>query len=842
MTASTLVDLVKIAINTTGTGTLTLGSALAAFRGVEALSDGMTYSYSIQQFGNYEIGTGVYSATPSTLTRGVQHSSNGGTAIDLSANAVLTVTVLATDYLAINAAAIASVGTAATAAINYINSTGAAQVAAVNAAGAAQITALSAAQTAAISAITTAQAVAIAAIDAASSSIISSVSTLGVVLPYLPTPADVFADFKDTKYYFQGFAYITFGTFLTGVTGTFARSGTEARYVNSSGLLVNGTANTLRITYDPTTLRIAGALIEPLVANMMPFSQNYAAGGTAWSFSDVGTTRADGVATGVDGTTSAGKIAEDTSTGIHRVFYYGGVGSGDTVASGQGYADQLFVKAGGRTKFILDASGSVGWPTATVDLTAGTITGTGWVIEPWPAGWFRIWYTGASAATGAWSFTFNLLNAAGASSYTGDGTSGILLSGGMMEHTATVGVRPHVYVLRPDATPVSRQADAMVVTLPAGVTRVTYTLDDASKSVVTVSAGSYPVPTNLARNTIQSLISVDLTTAGVAIETVNGKGGPTANLVKADIPGLTDTDTVLFNAVVTTAKTNTFGGATFRAEGQLFQWTNSALALSSGVRGLILGGTVGQAATTLTNSVLGGPDCFATATVLQNMVAFGDTVGGGSPSGLNSVCLGDEFANGPAVANVVGGGVLGRLGHDSTKTATDAVAWGGEVMRYFCPTRAIGMGARAGRGSTSANGTWTDSGFWGSDTALSATGNRVNVWLYGNAIDLPTATTDNWLNFHDAFKMDLSSGAVTVQKPGGAAATMTVANIAATRVTGTFNPTGFTVATLPVSPSNGDRVRVSNALSPVWGGAVVGGGTVDAPVFYQGSSSSWIVG
>jgi hypothetical protein len=58
-------------------------------------------------------------------------------------------------------------------------------------------------------------------------------------------------------------------------------------------------------------------------------------------------------------------------------------------------------------------------------------------------------------------------------------------------------------------------------------------------------------------------------------------------------------------------------------------------------------------------------------------------------------------------------------------------------------------------------------------------------------------------------------------------------------VSGSINTGGYTVATLPTGVT-GKRVYVTNALSPVFGSTVVGGGTVTVPVFYNGSN--WIVG
>lgn len=98
MPNSTLVNLVRVTILNTGTGTLQLGAAIAAFRGIEALTDGKTYSYSIQQGSKYETGQGVYSQSAGTLTRGVIESSAGNAAISLSPNAVCAFPALNIDF------------------------------------------------------------------------------------------------------------------------------------------------------------------------------------------------------------------------------------------------------------------------------------------------------------------------------------------------------------------------------------------------------------------------------------------------------------------------------------------------------------------------------------------------------------------------------------------------------------------------------------------------------------------------------------------------------------------------------------------------------------------------
>lgn len=94
---STLVDRVKIIVLSSGTGPFELGAAVSAFRGVEALIDGETYSYATENGSNFEAGTGVYIAATNTLVRSPLISSNGNAAVAFPANVEVAFTVLAQD-------------------------------------------------------------------------------------------------------------------------------------------------------------------------------------------------------------------------------------------------------------------------------------------------------------------------------------------------------------------------------------------------------------------------------------------------------------------------------------------------------------------------------------------------------------------------------------------------------------------------------------------------------------------------------------------------------------------------------------------------------------------------
>lgn len=84
-------DRVKVSTATTGTGTISLGSAVSGFQSFSAITSGNTVYYVIEDGTAWETGSGIYtSGAPGTLTRTVSSSSAGGTtAITLSGSAVV---------------------------------------------------------------------------------------------------------------------------------------------------------------------------------------------------------------------------------------------------------------------------------------------------------------------------------------------------------------------------------------------------------------------------------------------------------------------------------------------------------------------------------------------------------------------------------------------------------------------------------------------------------------------------------------------------------------------------------------------------------------------------------
>lgn len=95
-----LVNRAKMDTPTTGTGTITLGSAIQGYQSFSAagVSDGDVVRYVIEDGGSsWEIGSGTYTAAGTTLSRTVIESSAAGSPISLSGDAVVFVSAIAAD-------------------------------------------------------------------------------------------------------------------------------------------------------------------------------------------------------------------------------------------------------------------------------------------------------------------------------------------------------------------------------------------------------------------------------------------------------------------------------------------------------------------------------------------------------------------------------------------------------------------------------------------------------------------------------------------------------------------------------------------------------------------------
>ena len=90
---------VKMTSATTGTGTLTLGSAVSPFQTVAAAggANSDVYSYLIEDGTDWEVGVGTYTSSGTTLSRGSVQSTNAGSAINCTGNQTVTIIESAAD-------------------------------------------------------------------------------------------------------------------------------------------------------------------------------------------------------------------------------------------------------------------------------------------------------------------------------------------------------------------------------------------------------------------------------------------------------------------------------------------------------------------------------------------------------------------------------------------------------------------------------------------------------------------------------------------------------------------------------------------------------------------------
>lgn len=261
------------------------------------------------------------------------------------------------------------------------------------------------------------------------------------------------------------------GGSLGAASLTRASSGT---YVNVSGVLSTATTNTARFNYDANypggnanpSLTGPFLFVEPAATNLFLQSNTFS---TTW-FTTSATITNPGTITSPDNTADGW---------LFTSISFGSVEQDETLTAGQPYVMSGWDKLNGSAvQYFYQVTG--------VTISA---------VETSTSTWFRFSFVPTSAAGGAQT-ALNNINAA---------TGTLSMFGFQLETAAASGyfaTHPTSYIVTTTGT-VTRSADVVTFTQPAGCGHNTYTFDDNSTQTVSQAAGSATVPTNMNRPNIK---------------------------------------------------------------------------------------------------------------------------------------------------------------------------------------------------------------------------------------------------------------------------------------------------------------------------------------------------
>jgi hypothetical protein len=199
--------------------------------------------------------------------------------------------------------------------------------------------------------------------------------------------------------------------------------------VNSLGFIERVNDNVPRLDYPlgGAVNGCAALLVEPSAVNSVLQSEAWNVSPWVATSGSQGATVSGNVTASPDGTTNADKLVEAAVPGNHFCL------QSLTLTSGTTYTASFFVKASERTRGRLRTSGSAAYWDVDFNLTSGTVSGgTNPFIQNFGNGWYRIGAT-FTANQASNTFILFLLDASGAVSYTGDGTSGLFVFGAQIE-------------------------------------------------------------------------------------------------------------------------------------------------------------------------------------------------------------------------------------------------------------------------------------------------------------------------------------------------------------------------------------------------------------------------
>ena len=163
-------------------------------------------------------------------------------------------------------------------------------------------------------------------------------------------------------------------------------------------------------------------LLEPSRTNLV---QSEYLNGISWN-GKIGVSFDTNTTTSPEGLENSALLKEDSSNGSHFAY------KDFSLTSGSTYTISIFAKSNGTNRNLRFGDGGVGWSSGfsgVFNLTNGTATGGD--IESVGNGWYRCSVTGTTNATTSRLIVYGLLNTA--TSYQGNGTSGVFLYGFQIE-------------------------------------------------------------------------------------------------------------------------------------------------------------------------------------------------------------------------------------------------------------------------------------------------------------------------------------------------------------------------------------------------------------------------
>ena len=243
---------------------------------------------------------------------------------------------------------------------------------------------------------------------------------------------------------------------LAGATGALgvrwsAKSSTVLVGDGTSGIFAWG-AQFEEVTYQTTP----GTYNSTSPPNLFGFTEEF--NNAYWT--KAGATISPDATAAPNGSTTADKLVEDSSTGQHR--FYATVANTTNTSS---YTVSFFAKAAERTRIYVGVAESptfVRQGNAVFNLSAGTVvsantgsggaTGGSATIQDVGNGWYRCSYTLILGGANTSIFVdFNLVSTGTTISYTGNGNSGLFIWGAQLSNSASAD--PYVY--NPGAAPTS---------------------------------------------------------------------------------------------------------------------------------------------------------------------------------------------------------------------------------------------------------------------------------------------------------------------------------------------------------------------------------------------------